>query len=920
MSKIGSYEIVRKLGAGAMGQVYLGYHPILKQHHAIKVMTGQFSRSDLKRFQRELEIVAAIKHPNVISIHSAGVQGEKYPYYVMDFVKGEDLEALVGRGPLDPEMAATMTLKLANALSAFHDLGVIHRDIKPANILIDKHGQPRLADFGLAKNSGETERLTNTGEIVGTPIYMSPEQATGQHLDSRTDIYSLGAILFELLAGRAIVLGQTTGEVLQQIANGETEKLENICPDVPGDLAKIVRKATAYRRERRYASATELALDLESFLERDEPALNIGQERRLKRMLLVPILLLLIIGGASLGYLFWQDRERKRVRATQLVAFAKQVRQVDAKSPEKEISRLAKLKDSYWKNADVESKGARRVFGQLEVWQLRHAIRRGDLKMAQRHLEAAKRLLPSKDPDLLGAKCGLELQGNIRSFKKTEADLMRAISKRRTDGEFHAWAARLYLDEGQLNSAESEADAARLHHFPVPNIEAELAHSRRNYEKAIRLVEEEGAQFPKAKYLETLSQATLRSLTNNRLAPVNSYLTKIRKLDSAHIFLRRVARRMIRECEDQLEEFDDFVSRSPRAEKEKIRSIGQYFVDRIKLARLAMPGVKISYRVRRSMENASFVFSKLTQQNGEGIQVFQLDLLSIIDVFLKAAPKNDFIHACYLYGMGSVKAEYYSLEELNRRKACFLGLPKISNDARASGVEGIARMLRSHKRIGECKAFLLSELSLPYAQEEKNRLGRIYYILATCYQEENDDVGLLNALDNSLAAGLHLFMVFRDRCKVRLRRGQFELAYKDMDQALRDSQSTDPTRFDILISLFEQSFRAKATSMGAVLVEQVEKLGPLDLASQVRYAKGLFWIRERQMALKLLQVVHDKVKARNDLKRGRAIMENLANLIEMEGKAKSTSYQNFVTLERVADALAKEPNLGNRNRKKEGSD
>ncbi|MDF1667924.1 MAG: serine/threonine-protein kinase, partial [Planctomycetota bacterium] len=608
MSQIGPYEIQQKLGEGAMGQVYLGWHPLLKQHHAIKVMSGQFTRADLARFQRELEIVAAIKHPNIISIHSAGLQGTRQPYYAMDFVKGVDLESRIKEGSFEEDKAAKIICKLALALAEFHDQGVLHRDIKPANILLAAGDEPKLADFGLAKND-TGQQLTRTGEIVGTPIYMSPEQATGQTLDLKSDLYSLGAILFEMLAGHPMVMGKTTPEVLHKVSRGEVYTLDAFRPDASSRLDAIIKRATHFQKAKRYNDARELAADLKAFLSADSPAPAISENRRFRRLLWLP-LGVLVISGFGIGAVSWfQRQEQKTADDKHTQAFAKQVQRLSPRSDNEEILRIYGLKDRFW-NANDSSKSAKRVFGILELWRARVALRSHDAKTAAKNVENAQKLLPRSDPHLLGIQAGLAIESQEYSLEKAEKFINKALSKRKNDGEFHAWAARIYYSQGKTHVAASEADLARIGGFPVPTVEALLALKKKNYARVIRYIDEEDAKICKEDYESALSGAAKRATADRRFEVATDYVAKLYALNPRHITLRTISQKLVRGSESQLSDLNDVIKKNPRNKLDEIATMGSRLEKSFRLARIANPDMDIGQKVRKSIESASIILTK----------------------------------------------------------------------------------------------------------------------------------------------------------------------------------------------------------------------------------------------------------------------------------------------------------------------
>ncbi|MEZ0230174.1 MAG: serine/threonine-protein kinase [Planctomycetota bacterium] len=269
---VGPYEVVRELGRGGMGVVLEVKRPGVERRLALKLMTlDGVEPVALERFGREAQLLAKVRHPNVLSVHELGRTPEGRPYIVTDLVEGSNLKTVAREAPVDPDRAARIVAALAGAVSALHEKGILHRDLKPENVILRAGDDPVLLDFGLAREH-DARSLTQSGQMLGTPAYMSPEQAEGtkgKGLDARTDVYGVGAILFELLAGRPPF--DTSGELQKIVAvltkdpswPIETRK------DIPPPLDGLVRRAMAKNREDRFASAAAFKGELEKFLRKE---------------------------------------------------------------------------------------------------------------------------------------------------------------------------------------------------------------------------------------------------------------------------------------------------------------------------------------------------------------------------------------------------------------------------------------------------------------------------------------------------------------------------------------------------------------------------------------------------------------------------------------------------------------------------
>ena len=257
--QVGAYRLERLLGKGGMGEVWQVTHLPTGGQRALKSLLGFAGVDDYARFQREAESLARLDHPNVVRVHEAG-QHQRRAYLVMDLAQGDLLSRLEGR-PLPPGEVRRVTLALADALAAVHAQGLLHRDLKPHNVLFADDGSPQLADFGLAQVAG-LERLTRTGELLGTPAYMAPEQVLGTGVDERTDVYGLGALMYHALCGHPPVSGTNPVAVLQQVVEATPPAPSRVRPEVSPELDAICLRALAKDPAQRFPSARAFAAAL----------------------------------------------------------------------------------------------------------------------------------------------------------------------------------------------------------------------------------------------------------------------------------------------------------------------------------------------------------------------------------------------------------------------------------------------------------------------------------------------------------------------------------------------------------------------------------------------------------------------------------------------------------------------------------
>ncbi len=272
--QIAHYRVLSRLGQGGMGAVFLADDTRLGRRAALKLLSPEVAADPdrMHRFVQEAKLASLLTHPNVATIYEIGQEKELW-FLAMEYVEGEPLSERIRKGPMKVPEILEVAIQTADALDDAHSKGIIHRDIKPANLMLTPRGHVKVLDFGLAKlergpEKEETQVMTSAGIVLGTVAYMSPEQALGSDMDQRTDIFSLGVVLYEMATGRLPFSGSTASETMARILQSQPDAIARFNYEVPEELNRVVRKCLEKDRQRRYQSARELLVDLRN-LERD---------------------------------------------------------------------------------------------------------------------------------------------------------------------------------------------------------------------------------------------------------------------------------------------------------------------------------------------------------------------------------------------------------------------------------------------------------------------------------------------------------------------------------------------------------------------------------------------------------------------------------------------------------------------------
>ncbi len=522
LGEVGHYTITGELGRGGMGVVYKAYDRVLKRNVAVKMILDptRAGRSLVERFRAEASAVARLHDPRIISIFEVGEHEEK-PYIVMELVDGVNLEQLLQEGALSERRIAEVLRDTALALQHAHENGIIHRDVKPENVLVDRAGGAHLMDFGLAQDLAATTRLTVAGQILGTPAYMAPEQAsgTGEVIGPRADVYALGAVLYRALAGRPPFEGSAIQELIYRVLTEEPKPPRAIRPGVPPDLETIALRCLTKEQGRRYDSAAAVAEELRRFLD-GEPlvARPVGSFERLlrrarrNRRAVVGAAVLALAATAGVLWLRARHEEELAREKAQLAEKNELLRKAQATASIEEGERLLAAH-----SLDAAIACATSAIeldpGRGDAWSLRGSayFEKGDPDHALADSEKAIEVAPSHARGWLGRA---SVRSNRRETAGAIADATKAIDlDPKNPRAWHARAAAKF-NSGDIDGGIEDASHEILldpKEAEAWEVRAECFFNKGDYERAIADASESIRLAPKyahAWYTRAAARAT----------------------------------------------------------------------------------------------------------------------------------------------------------------------------------------------------------------------------------------------------------------------------------------------------------------------------------------------------------------------------------------------------------------------------
>ena len=439
----GRYRIIKIAGRGGMGVVYEAEDTKLGRHVALKLLPHELiiDPGARKRFIHEARAAAGLESPNICTVYEIHDEGGD-PFISMEFIEGASLRESLNRGPLGIRRAVDIAIQVAKGLQAAGRKGIIHRDIKSANIMLTRDGQAKIMDFGLAKVAGST-MLTKTGAVMGTAAYMSPEQGRGECVDGRTDIWSLGVVLYEMLSGQLPFKGDSEASVLYAVLHEQPQRLREIHPAVPEDLDEIVHVAMAKKPEERYSSAGEMLIDLRKCLaglgsECEEEPTTFGLPQRSRIVLPVALTFAVII--LAVVWLTSRKPDSGTATTSQLENSSKQASGTQGGQTPQQVSDKELLES---------------------ISRARQAISKGDLELALAMIQTAEKTFPGRQ-ELVSLRADYQaaLSNKVAASRKAELPgLENRQDRSRTSGDDEKFARA-------VRTGTASAYAEYLRSFP----------------------------------------------------------------------------------------------------------------------------------------------------------------------------------------------------------------------------------------------------------------------------------------------------------------------------------------------------------------------------------------------------------------------------------------------------------------------
>lgn len=454
--EFGRYEILKELGQGGMGKVYQAHDRELKRTVALKVLLNLPQHTNnSRRFFREAQLMGKLRHPNIVKIYDIGEWkegGQNTFFFTMEWIDGHPLDDLLGKRQLTLHQSAEMLRKVAIAISYAHRQGIIHRDIKPSNIVVDQQGEPWLMDFGLAKIVKDDEKISKTGSVLGTPVYMAPEQALGKvhEIDERSDIYSLGALFYEMITGSPPFRGDSSLAIILQVVHSDPLAPRKINRAIPVDLESICLKAINKNPFGRYPSGDALADDLHRFL-RGLPVQALPMNvmgiirRKIQRNKAIVGFTTIFLTAMLCVFFYWSYNEYRLLKDLQdCMKLVLGLQQIATKNP----THRDQLVKEYLKAFDVHVKNNERNAAAYLGRSFCHLMM-GDYQKTYADLTATIDLseyspLPISQLYLLRADCSIE----YARYPEAISDLKKANVP---DSEL--WMGKIYSDVGKYEEA-----------------------------------------------------------------------------------------------------------------------------------------------------------------------------------------------------------------------------------------------------------------------------------------------------------------------------------------------------------------------------------------------------------------------------------------------------------------------------------